>query len=162
MGQLYILAVGVDEALAPEGVQLIHGVVNDAQGVGAVAEGLKACEDAEGEEHEHQHQGEAHPAPQALERRRQRQAHAAAFQGQQVQGVAGEVAPLDLLVDAFAVPDGFRDGVHGRAALAEGFHHRKATGVLDDRAGHVPVGLGLHGGVDAAVMGDGQHKAPGK
>ena len=99
MLRLYVPAVGVDEALAPQGVQLIHGVVNDAQGVGTVAEGLQTGEDAEGEEHEHQHQGEAHLTPQALERRRQRQSHAAAFQGQQVQGVAGDVAPLDLQMD---------------------------------------------------------------
>ena len=160
--RLYVPAVGVDEALAPQGVQLIHGVVNDAQGVGTVAEGLQTGEDAEGEEHEHQHQGEAHLTPQALERRRQRQTHAAAFQRQQVQGVAGDVAPLDLQMDLLTVGDGAGDGIHGRAAPAEGFYHRKAPGVLDDRAGHVPVGLGLHGGVDAAVMGDQQHAQQGQ
>ena len=94
--QRHVLAVGVDEVLALQGVQLVHGVVDDAQGVGAVADGFQAGKDAEGEEHEHQHHRKPHLTSQAHQPSRQRQPHAAAFQRQQVQGVAGEIAPLNF------------------------------------------------------------------
>ena len=60
--QLHVAAVLVDEVAALQGVQLVHGVVDDAQGMGAVADGLQACEDLEGEEEEHQRHGEGHGA----------------------------------------------------------------------------------------------------
>ena len=126
--------------------------------MGAVADGLQAGEDAEGEKDEHQHHGKAHAPAEALQRR-QGKAHAAAFQRQEVQRVAGKVAPLDLQVDALAVPCGPGHGLHGGPGLAEGLDHGQPPGVLDDRAGHVPVGLGLHRGVFSAVMGD-EEQAP--
>lgn len=157
--QCDVPAARVDEVLTAQGVQLVHGIVDDAQRVGAVADRLKTCKNAEGEEHKQQRQGEIHFPAQALQRRRQCQSHAAAFQRQQVQCVAGHIAPFDLQVDVPAVPDGAGHGVHGRAAFAEGLDHRQTAGVFQNGAGHVTVGLRLHRSVDAAVMGDDQHEA---
>ena len=86
-------------------------------------------------------------------------ANGAALEREQVQRVAGQIAPFDLQVDALALFDGVRDRLHGRAALAERFDDREPAGVFQDRAGHLPVGLGLDRGVDAAVVRDDQHAA---
>ena len=80
--QRNILAARVDQVLATQRIQLIHRVVDYAQRMRAVADGLKAGKDAEGEEDEHQRHGKVHPPVQAHQAGRQRQAHAAALERQ--------------------------------------------------------------------------------
>ena len=93
---LHIVAVRVDEVLTSERVELVHRVVDDAECVRAVADGLKARKNAEREEDEHQHDGKIHLPVQTLHRRREREAHAAALEREQMQGVGGHIAPLNF------------------------------------------------------------------
>ena len=94
--ELHIVAVRVDEVLTSERVELVHRVVDDAECVRAVADGLKARKNAEREEDEHQHDGKIHLPVQTLHRRREREAHAAALEREQMQGVGGHIAPLNF------------------------------------------------------------------
>ena len=153
-----IFAVAVDEVVLPQLVQLVHGVVDDAQHMGAVADGLEAGKDAEGEEHERQHHRQLHLTVQSGQAGGKRQPHAAAFKGQQVQRVGGQIAPFDLQVDVLAVGDGLADGVQRSGVFAERFDHRKAPGIFQNGTGHIPVGLCFHGGIPGAVAGDEQQK----
>ena len=92
----YVTSIRVDDVLTSERVELVHRVVDDAECVRAVADGLKARKDAEREEDEHQHDGKIHLPVQALHRRREREANAAALEREQMQGVGGHIAPLNF------------------------------------------------------------------
>ena len=159
---LNCFAVRIDAMVRPQGVQLIHGVVDHAEGVRAVADGLKACKNAEREEHEHQHHGEVHAAAQALQRRRCGKPHRSAFEGEQMPGVGGQIPPFDLEMDPPAVAGGSGDRFHGCARLAEGFDHGKPARIFQNGAGQIAVGLRLRGCMDAAVVRDDQHEAEGE
>ena len=162
MLQRNIFSIRINETPGLQSVQLIHRILDDAQNMGAVTDGLKARKNTEREKDEHQHNGEIHIPGEAHECRRKGQAHASAFQSQQMKGVAGNIAPLDFQMDIFAVPDGARHGLHGSAAFSKRFHHGEASGVLDHGPCHILIGLGLHRSILAAIMGNYQHKSQGK
>ena len=70
---MQVFAVAVDEVVFPQLAQLVHGIADDAEHMGAVADGFQAGKDAEGEEHEHQHHGQFHLTAQAGQACRQGQ-----------------------------------------------------------------------------------------
>ena len=78
------------------------------------------------------------------------------------QRVGRQIAPLDPELNPPAVRRGSADGFHRRAALSEGFDHRKPARILQDRAGQIAVGGGLDGRVARAVMRDDHEAAKGQ
>ena len=152
--QRNVLAVRVDELVGLQRIQLVHRIVNHAQRMRAVADGLQACENAEREEQEEQARGKVHLAAQALQSRRERKPDRAALERQQMQRVPREVAPLDFEMNASAVFNRLCNRVHARAAFAEGLHNGQSTRVFNDSARQITVRLRLNGGVDAAVVRD--------
>ena len=138
-----VFAAGVEEVRLTQRVELVHRIVNHAERVRAVADGLEACKNAERIEHEHQHHRKRHLAAQIGKYTRKRQRSASAFERKQVQGIARHIAPLDLEVNVAAGIDRACDRLQARAALAEDFDHRKPSRILQRHACLPPTGKNI-------------------
>ena len=65
------------------------------------------------------------------------------------QRVGRQIAPLDPELNPPAVRRGSADGFHRRAALSEGFDHRKPARILQDRAGQIALAAASTGALRA-------------
>ena len=80
----------------------------------------------------------------------------------QMQRVAGNIAPFNFLVNFSAVVYGFGNGCHGSAVFTKRFYHGKTSGIFDNGARQSLVCLRFNRRINAAVMGNNQHKAKAK